>query len=150
MGKYHIFLSCEGDVLIKDEGIEHFLNKIAPKGCTIECIKHKNIKISKEDMDDLKESSIYVIDTHKGFDNLTYWELGYAMGKGLEIIGYYDGKSDIRIPSDVKELISIPTNIDRFVTKINRALGELKPKEYPLKEDWEKQYVPSKKEGGTT
>ncbi len=148
MGKFHVFLSCEDEVLVNNESIELFLNKIAPQGCTIKCIKHKNIKISKEDLDDLKESSIYVVDTHKQFDNITYWELGYAMGKGIEIIGYYDGKNIKKIPSDVEELITIPHDITRFLEKLNRALSELKPKEYPLIEDWDKQYKPSKKEAG--
>jgi len=144
--KYHVFLSCKDEINIGNECIEEFLNKKLPKDRVIESIKkHDNIKLAKEDLDDLKESCIYVVDTHKDFDNITYWALGYVMGKGIAIIGYYDGKTIKKIPSDVEGLISISDDIDRFVKKINRALSELKPKEYPLEEDWDKQQKPSKK-----
>ena len=146
MRKYHIFLSCEGSIQINDEELNLFLNKLAPKDCTIDCIKHKDIKLTKEDLDDLNKSSIYIVDTHKSFDDIICWELGYAMGKGLEVIGYNNGESDVKIPFFIKEFINIPPDIDRFVTKINRAFEKLKPKEYPLKEDWDKQLIPSKKE----
>ena len=145
--KYHVFLSCRDEINIGDECIETFLNKMLPRGIDITSIKkHDDIKLAKEDLDDLEESCIYVVDTHKDFDNITYWELGYAMGKGIEIIGYYDGKSIKKIPSDVEGLISITDDIHRFVKKINRALSELKPKEYPLiEDDWDKQQKLSKK-----
>ena len=146
MGKYHVFLSCEDEVLIDDENINSFLNNLAPKDCTIECIKHKNIKLTKEDLDDLEESSIYIVDTHQGFDEIAYWELGYAMGKGLKVIGYHNSKSDMKIPPDIKELINIPSDITRFVKKINWAFAELKPKECPLQDDWNKLHKPSEKE----
>jgi nucleoside 2-deoxyribosyltransferase len=140
MGKYHVFLSCKDDINIGNECIEVFLNKKLPRGIDIESIKkHDNIKLAKEDLDDLEESCIYVVDTHNDFDNITYWALGYVMGKGIAIIGYYDGKTIKKIPSDVEGLISISDDIDRFVKKINRALSELKPKEYPMDDDWDKQ-----------
>ena len=146
MGKYHVFLSCKGEVLIDDKNIPDFLNKFLNKGCTIECINHKDINLTKEDLDDLKESSIYIVDTHQGFDEIAYWELGYAMGKGLKVIGYHNGESDMKIPPDIEELINIPSDIKRFVTKIDRAFAELKPKECALKDDWDKQLRPSQKE----
>ena len=151
MGKYHVFLSCKDEINIGDECIEEFLNKKLPKDIVIESIKkHDDIKLAKEDLDDLEESCIYVVDTHKGFDNITYWALGYVMGKGIAIIGYYDGKTIKKIPSDVEGLISISNDSDRFVKKINRALEKLKPKEYPLEEDWNKQQKISKKEPEAT
>jgi hypothetical protein len=50
----------------------------------------------------------------------------------------------------VEGLISISDDIDRFVKKINRALEKLKPKEYPLEEDWNKQQKISEKEPEAT
>ena len=139
MGKYHVFQSCKDDINIEDECIEEFLKKKLPRGIDISSIKkHDDIKLAKEDMDELKESCIYVVDTHKDFDNITYWELGYVMGMGIAIIGYYDGKNIKKIPSDVEELISIPRDLSRFLEKINRALSKVKPKEYPLEENWDK------------
>ena len=151
MGKYHVFLSCKDEINIGNECIEEFLNKKLPKDIDIESIKkHDDIKLAKEDLDDLEESCIYVVDTHKDFDNITYWALGYVMGKGIAIIGYYDRKKIKKIPSDVEGLISISNDSDRFVKKINRALEKLKPKEYPLEEDWNKQQKISKKEPEAT
>jgi len=151
MGTYHVFLSCEGGINIGDQCIEEFLSEKLHKDIAIESIKKQyNIILAKEDLDDLEESCIYVVDTHKDFDNITYWELGYAMGKGIEIIGYYDGENRKKIPPKVQEVISIPQDIDRFLDKINRALAKLKPKEYPLKEDWNKQIEISKREPEAT
>jgi len=151
MGKYHVFLSCKEDIIIGDECIDDFLSKKLPKDIAIECIKkHDDIKLAKDDLDDLKESCIYVVNTHTDFDNITYWELGYVMGKGIAIIGYHDGETTKKIPSDVEELISIPSDITRFLKKINRALSELTPKEYPLREDWDKQQKMSLKEPEAT
>jgi len=152
MEKYHVFLSCEDDIHIGSEYIEDFLKKKIIEGPTIDikCIqKHENLELSKQDLDDLKESSVYVVNTHKDLDYINSWELGYAMGKGLKIIGYYDGKNDIKIPPDVEGLIRpIPSDVNRFITMINRALENLEPKKYPLEEDWEKQYESSKREAG--
>ena len=152
MGKYHVFLSCKDDINIGNECIEEFLNKKLSKDIDIESIKkHDDIILAKEDMDDLEKSCIYVVDTHSDFDNITYWELGYAMGKGIEIIGYYDGKTTKNIPADVEGLINIPQDIIRFLKKINRALSKRKPEEYPLDEDdWNKLQKVSKKEPEAT
>lgn len=150
MGKYHVFLSCKDDINIDNEKIEEFLSKKLPKNIAIKSIKkNEDIKEAKEDLDQLKESSIYVVDTHKEFDNIAYWELGYAMGKGIEVIGYYDGKNMKKIPSDVEGLITVPHDLARFLDKINRALSGLKPMESPLiDEDYNKQYKTSKKDAG--
>ena len=152
MGKYHVFLSCEDDIHIGSEYIEDFLKKRLVEGRTIDikCIKkHENLELSKQDLDDLKESSVYVVNTHKDLDYLNSWELGYAMGMGLKIIGYYDGKNDMKIPPDVEGLIRpIPPDVNRFITMINRALEKLEPTKDTLEEDWEDQYEPSKREAG--
>ena len=152
MGKYHVFLSCEDDIHIGSEYIEDFLKKRLVEGRTIDikCIKkHENLELSKQDLDDLKESSVYVVNTHKDLDYLNSWELGYAMGMGLKIIGYYAGKNDMKIPPDVEGLIRpIPPDVNRFITMINRALEKLEPTKDTLEEDWEDQYEPSKREAG--
>ena len=152
MGKYHVFLSCEDDIHIDSEYIEDFLKKRLVEGRTtdIKCIKkHENLELSKQDLDDLKESSVYVVNTHTDLDYITSWELGYAMGMGLKIIGYYDGKNDMKIPHDVEGLIGpIPPDINRFITMINRALENLEPTKDILEEYWEDQYEPSKREAG--
>lgn len=145
MGKYHVFLSCKDGINIGDQGIDEFLSKFLKKvqkdkDITIESIKrHDDITNAKEDLDDLKESCIYVVDTHKDFDNITYWELGYAMGKGIDVIGYYDGKNLKKIPLDVEKIIPIPHDISRFLDKVNRALSIKTPKELPLFDDWNTQ-----------
>ena len=150
MEKYHVFLSCKDDIRIDNEYIEDFLNKnlIEGRDIDIECIKkHEDLILSREDLEDLKESSVYVVNTHEDLDYITSWELGYAMGKGLTIIGYYDGKSTMKIPGDVKMLINpIPSDVDRFIAMMNRALGKLETTKYPLKEDWNTQHEPSKRE----
>lgn len=150
MRKYHVFLSCKDDIHIGNEYIEDFLNKILIKGrgIDIKCIKkHEDLILSKKDFEDFEESSVYIVNTHEDLDYITSWELGYAMGKELTIIGYYDGKNSMKIPDDVEMLINpIPSDVDRFIEMINRALGKLKTTENPFKEDWNIQHEPSKRE----
>ncbi len=142
MGKYYyIFLSCEDDVLIDNKKIELFLNEKLKADYTIECIrKHKNIKKSKEEIDKRKGSSIYVVYLHKDLDKITSWELGYAMGSGLKVIGFWDGKNKTEVSQDVKELISIPDDIESFREDIVLALSDVIAKELPKKDDWDSQY----------
>lgn len=132
-------------------GIEKLLNKYVSGNIAINCIKkHKNMELTRARLDKLKESSIYVVDTHTNFDNKTYWQLGYVMGKGIAIIGHYDGRSTKKIPSDVEKLISnqIPSDIELFLETITLEISNLKPKEVIFKEalykvifkkDWDKQ-----------
>lgn len=71
MGTYHVFISCEDDVCIGSECLDNYLNKLLIKGraSDVKCIKkHENIVLSKDDFDELKESSIYVLNTHKEID----------------------------------------------------------------------------------
>jgi len=129
-------------------GIEKLLNKYVSGNIAINCIKkHKDMKLTRVRLDKLKESSIYVVDTHTNFDNKTYWQLGYVMGKGIAIIGHYDGRSTKKIPSDVEELISnqIPSDIELFLETITLEISNLKPKEDIFKEDWDKLQKQSKK-----
>lgn len=150
MEKYHVFLSCKDGIYIDEEYIEDFLNKklVEGRNIDIECIKkQEDLTLSREDLEGLKESSIYVVNTHEDLDYIASWELGYAMGKGLTIIGYYDGESAMKIPADVKTLINpIPSDVNRFITMLSRALGKLETTKYPLKEDWNTQHEPSKRE----
>jgi len=65
------------------------------------------------------------------------------------LIGYYDGKNDMKIHPDVEGLIRpIPSDVNRFITMINRALENLEPTKDTLEEYWEDQYEPSKRESG--
>ena len=150
MGKYYVFLSCKDDIHIGNEYIEDFLNKNLIKGrdIDIKCIKkQEDLILSRKDLKDLKESSVYVVNTHKDLDYRASWELGYAMGKGLTIIGYYDGNNSMKIPGDVEMLINpIPSDVDQFIEMIYRALGKLKAAESPFEEDWDIQHEPSKRE----
>lgn len=154
MGKYHIFLSCEDDIFIDNESLEKILKTRLADGRTVDIKymkKHENLELSKEDFDDLIESSIYVFNTHKELDYITSWELGYTMGKGLKIIVYFDGNNDMKIPRDVERIIPpIPSDVTRFLHLVNRALGQLKIKEYPFEEDWNKQHLSAKKEAEAT
>lgn len=153
MGKYHVFLSCEEDILIDDKPIQDFLNSLLTEGrdVDIKCIrKHENLELSKEDLKDLKDSSIYVVNTHKDLDYITSWELGYAMGIGIKIIGYFDGKNAIKIPSDVKGLIHpVPPDVSRFVEILTRSLEKFEAKK-SLFEDWDMQEKTFRKEAGAT
>lgn len=153
MGKYHVFLSCKEDILIDDKPIQDFLNILLIEGrdVDIECIKkHKNLELFKEDLEDFKDSSIYIVNTHKDLDYITSWELGYAMGKGIKIIGFFDGKNAIKIPSDVKGLIHpVPLDVSRFVEIVTRSLEKFEVKK-SLFADWETQKQTVKKEARTT
>lgn len=71
------------------------------------------------------------------------------MGSGLKVIGFWDGKSEIKIPVDVKELIDIPDDIECFRDDIILALGGVTPKELPTKDEWVSQYRMIQKRAGS-
>lgn len=150
MGKYYIFLSCD-KISVENTHIQEYLNGRIPKSkdVFIKCIpKHDDLEYSRDEIDECVGSSIYVVNTNEEPDYVNSWELGYAMGKGLKIIGYPDGEKEIKIPEDMKNLIRpIPKDINQFMEKINLALDKLTPKDEVIKEDWNRQPMPAKKEG---
>ena len=89
----------------------------------------------KDDIDDLQNSSIYIVNTHRDLDYMAFWGLGYAMGKGMPIIGYNDGKREILIPSELVELITMSSDAKQFVELISRVFGKLTPQTVMMK-DW--------------
>lgn len=149
MGTYYIFLSCN-QLFIDDEHIQKYINdRLSPKkDVFIKCIpKHDDLEYSKDEIDGLAGSSIYIVNTNEELDYVNSWELGYAMGKGLQIIGYPNGEKEVKIPEDMRNLLRpMPKNIYHFMEKINRALDKLAPKEEVIKEDWNQQPLPANKE----
>ena len=125
--KYHLFLSCE-DIQINDQRIEDLINKIIEQDPQVGnngkkivermCRHSEDIKQLKGYLHGREQSTVYVIDAHKELDNINYWEIGYAMGKGIEIIGYSDGESEKKIPEDLENLINIPEDTKLFVEKM--------------------------------
>ena len=107
--EYKIFLSCEDDIKIGDKQIkklleDHIRGKMK-EDIDIKCIKrHENVKSAMQGLKNVKENCVYVIDTHRDLDNIAYWQLGYVMGRNIEIIGYYDGKNEKKIREDVNTL----------------------------------------------
>lgn len=106
---YKIFLSCGDDIKIGDNHIETLLKlHIREKkrvDVDIKCIKRpENIKSARQDLKYEKKNCVYVINTHRDLDNTAYWQLGFAMGRDIEIIGYYDGKNEKKIREDVNTL----------------------------------------------
>lgn len=152
--KYHLFLSCE-NISVKNEKIEKFLNKIIEQdpqassgNIKIKCMcRHDdNINVLKNNLDHLEKSTIYIVNTHEELDSINYWEIGYAMGKGIDIVGYTDGESKKNIPGNIENLIYIPENIEMFIDKIEDIIDNLKPKQEIFARDWIEQSKPAEKE----
>jgi hypothetical protein len=131
--------------------IEEYLNRKLSKNTAIECIKkHKDIKSARKKLYNLKKSSIYVINTHKDLDNIAYWELGYAMGKQITIIDFYDGNNEKRIPSIVDEVIGESRDVKHFFERIDQVILNLEPKVSVFSGDWNDLGKVSKKEPEAT
>jgi hypothetical protein len=148
MKTYYIFLSCS-EILVENTHIHKYLkDRILKKDISIRCIsKHDNLVSSRSYIEKRVGSSIYVVNTNEEPDYVNYWELGYAMGKGLAIIGYSEGENEIKISEDMKNLIiPIPKDINQFLEEINLALDDLTPKEEVIKEDWNRQPIYAKRE----
>jgi len=153
--KYHLFLSCE-DILINDQKIEELINKIieqdpqagksGKKIVERMCRHSTDIKQLKGYLHGRDKSTVYVINTHKELDSINYWEIGYAMGKEIEIIGYSDGESEKKIPENIENLLNVPENNKMFVEKIGDIIANLKPKQDIFAEDWTDQLKPAEKE----
>jgi nucleoside 2-deoxyribosyltransferase len=106
--EYKIFLSCEVNSKAVADRIEKKLKNFSlkeNKEFYIKCVKKReNIKLAMQDLADVNENCVYVINTHRALDNTAYWQLGYAMGREIKIIGYYDGKTNKKIRKDVDTL----------------------------------------------
>lgn len=110
------------------------------------CRPSKDIKQLKGYLHGREQSTVYVINTHKKLDNINYWEIGYAMGKGIEIIGYSDGNNQKKIPDYIENLIDVPENVKMFIEKIGDIIDNLKPKQDIFAQDWADQLKPAVKE----
>lgn len=153
--KYHLFLSCE-DILVENQKIESLLNKIiesdqqtGDSGRKIVkrlCRKDYEIKELKDKFDRFNKSSLYVVNTHEKLDNINYWEIGYAMGKGIEVIGYSDGESEKKIPENIEDLINVPRSVTNFIEHIMSVIDDLEPKKDIFSQEWLKQLSAAKKE----
>jgi nucleoside 2-deoxyribosyltransferase len=152
--EYKIFLSCEDDIEVEDGRIEKKLNDFLRKSNTseiyIKCVKKpENIKLAMQDMEDVNENCVYVVNTHRDLDNTAYWQLGYAMGRKIKIIGYYDGKAKKRIPEDVNTLTNQSHSVngihllELISLHITKTIGV-------VFEDWDLLYKASKKEPEAT
>ena len=152
--EYKIFLSCEDDIKIEDECIEaklkEFLLGEENREIYIKCVKkRKNIKLAMQDLEDVNENCIYVIDTHRNLDNIAYWQLGYVMGRKIKFIGYYDGKTEKKIPEDVNILTNQyhSDNSIHFLELIGHHITKTIGVVF---DDWDKLYKPSTEEPEAT
>ena len=118
--------------------LEEYLNRKLSKNTAIECIKkHEDIKSARKKLYNLKENSIYVVNTHKDLDNIAYWELGYVMGKQITIIDFYDGNNEKRIPSIVDEVIGESRDVKHFFERIDQVISNLDPKVSVFSGNWD-------------
>ena len=162
--QYKIFLSCKDDLIISDMDkkisdthIEKLLKKHVKDtknaDIDIECIKRpENVNSAKQDIDmvGVKKNCVYVIDTHSDLDNIAYWQLGYAMGRDIKIIGYYAGKeTDKKISEDVNQLTGQfhSANSKRFLELISAHITNTIGARFS---DWDKLYDGSKTEPEAT
>jgi nucleoside 2-deoxyribosyltransferase len=152
--EYKIFLSCEDDIKVEDVRIEKklkdFLLKTENREIHIKCVKKReNIKLAMQDLEDVNENCVYVIDTHRNLDNVAYWQLGYAMGRKIKIIGYYDGENKKKIHEDVNTLTNQyhSDNSIHFLELISHHITKTIDVVF---EDWDKLYDASKKEPEAT
>jgi len=152
---YKIFLSSKDDLIINDTLIENLLKKYVKNtnnvDIDVECIKMpENVNSAMQDMVDVKNNCVYVIDTHSDLDNTAYWQLGYAMGRDIKIIGYYAGKeTDKKISEDVNQLTGQfhSDNSKRFLELISAHITNTIGARFS---DWDKMQKQSKKEPAVT
>jgi nucleoside 2-deoxyribosyltransferase len=146
--EYKIFLSCEDDIKIGNKHIKELLeDHIRGKNnvdIDIKCIKrHENVKSARQDLKYVKENCVYVINTHRVLDNTAYWQLGYAMGRKIAIIGYYDGKNEKNIRKDVNALTndSHSDNSKHFLKLISDHIANTTGVRFS---DWENSIIKEK------
>jgi nucleoside 2-deoxyribosyltransferase len=144
MKKCHIILSCnKEDITVENECLEDFLNTYASDlDIKIKCIgKHNNVSASKIHLDELKENSIYLANINTKLDHVNFWEIGYAMGRELPIIGFSSAENgSLLLNNDIDQIVSpVVRNIDQLIDTINLKMSNLKPKVFPIRDDWEEQ-----------
>jgi len=124
---YYIFLSSERDIKINNDPIQECLNTTVLENFTnetFECIKKEKIQVLKEQMP-CYHHCFLVVDANVEADAITYWQVGYACGKGIKVIGYNEGRAQesIILQEDLKELIGHICDSTEFI-KIMSAMHE--------------------------
>lgn len=93
-----------------------------------------DLKNAKGMMENLNGNCLLVVNSHKPVSPITYFQLGYAVAKGINIIGLNDGKNEMVLPENIKDFISITKDMNNFMKFVGINLMQLKGIE--LYENW--------------
>ena len=147
---YQIVLSCEKDLIINNKPIEKLINdNLKGEGMENLDIEHtkrqKDVILAMHDLrylNHVKKNNVYVIDTHSDFNDIAYFQLGYAMGAEMEIIGYYDGQHGKKIHGDVSELTRPQHSANRkdFYEMIKKHIFNTMGVQLSTPKEWDNTY----------
>jgi len=173
-GKYIIFLSCEHidtcdffkESLKKSNDISQISKENKITSCEFEFIcehkdrmknifpnmeveiinRHDSINKAHQFMEPLHKNCIYIINYHQEPNHITYFQLGYAKGKGIEILGLCDVNTVNCLPEDIKLFIynHSSNNVDEFFELLKiRLMTKVDPIPIDDPNSWgnAKQYV---------
>ncbi len=153
MGTYHVFISCDS-FSVNEAELDQFLNKLIQqdgRNTKVKCIpKIETLSDFIHRFNRVEKSSIYVINANEKLDNISYWELGYAMGKGLDVIGFSENIDEINSCLDFKHIINVYDDLEEFVEAIEDLFANLTPKENIFVDDWDTQQKAAEIERGRT
>ncbi len=162
--KYYVFFSCEHVNDCKNAVQDCEENSQLSNGSKSSCRYHAEIKSrlpewidiefkggndfssvfeAFQEMNILDKSWLFVINSHKKVnEKIAYFLLGYALGKGIKILEFYDGHNQVVLPEDVKIFPFIKTrDLDDFVKKIGKLLANTEPaREYDNKNFYDRPF----------
>lgn len=125
------------------------INKILSKNKKVKCIcRHDSLRSAKDSIDLFYKDFVFVVNAHHNMDNIAYWQLGYAMGKGNKALGLNDGKNDIILPEYIREVIHFSADIKDFYDKIESMLTHIDAAKRLYVSDWDKEIDYIKKNEG--
>lgn len=151
MGTYHVVVSCD-NFLVNKTHLEKYLNKIVQQNganTQIKCIQvDDNLRNFISRFNHLETSSICAINVNEKLDDVNYWWLGYAMGKGLEVLAYSEDMDEINVCHNFQDIMNIYEDVGEFIGAIGDVFSNLTPKNDIYIDDWETQHKPAEIERG--
>lgn len=95
----------------------------------------KSIKKAYKFIENKNQNCIFVINPYQRPNEITYFQLGYALGKEMQMIGLFDGNGNSFLPEGILPNKDIANDMDDFIQLMSKKLGEIQPYQPLLTEE---------------
>ncbi len=94
-----------------------------------------SIKKAYKFIENKNQNCIFVINPYQKPNEITYFQLGYAIGKEMQMIGLFNGNGNSFLPEEILPSKDIANDMDDFIQLLSKKLGEIQPYQPLLTEE---------------